>query len=60
MTKQPSASTAVRGTWDQLKLGPWELTKMVIAGRATIVGKDQYGRNIYELTERIHDRNSTP
>jgi hypothetical protein len=38
-----------RGTWVDLKLHPMTLMKMVIKGKAKIVGKDQYGRKIYAL-----------
>jgi hypothetical protein len=38
-----------RGTWIELKLHPMTLMRMVIEGRATIVGKDKSGRNIYQL-----------
>jgi hypothetical protein len=38
-----------RGTWDQLRILPGRLTQMVIRGEAKIVGKDRFGRRIYEL-----------
>jgi len=37
------------GTWDKLKMHPTKLVKLVIAGQATIIGKDKYGRYIYEI-----------
>ena len=40
---------AKRGTWDQLKKHPTELMKMVCEGKAVIIGKDKFGRYIYEL-----------
>jgi hypothetical protein len=41
-----------RGTWSQLRLHPMTLMRMVIDGTATIVGKDNRGRKIYELHAR--------
>ena len=41
--------TPKRGTWDQLKLSPSQLMKMVIDGKAKIVGKDGRGAHIYEI-----------
>lgn len=37
------------GTWDQLGLHPTTLVKMVVAGTATVVGKDKFGRLVYHL-----------
>ena len=41
----------VRGTWVELRLAPGTLTKMVVLGSARIVGKDEYGRNVYEILQ---------
>ena len=40
---------AKEGTWDQLKIHPMQLVKMVIQGKADVVGKDKFGRLIYHL-----------
>lgn len=40
------------GTWDQLRMSPAQLMKLVIQGKANITGRDKYGRHIYELVER--------
>ena len=40
-----------KGTWDTLLLSPPKLMKMVLAGTATVVGKDRFGRKIYEVEE---------
>ena len=45
MAKRPKS-----GTWDQLKIHPAKLTKMVAEGKARIVGS-MFGKNIYELVE---------
>ncbi|GAI71837.1 unnamed protein product [marine sediment metagenome] len=37
------------GTWDQLKMHPAHLVKMVVDGKAKIIGKDRFGRYIYEV-----------
>ena len=37
------------GTWEDLKIHPMELMKMVVSGKATIVGVDKYKRHIYEV-----------
>lgn len=37
------------GTWEQLKIHPTELVRLVVEGKAIIVGRDKYGRRIYEL-----------
>ena len=37
------------GTWEDLKLSPTTLVRLVVEGRATVIGKDKYGRRIYEL-----------
>jgi len=39
------------GTWDTLRLHPMTLMRMVIDGRATVIGKDKRGRKIYEIKE---------
>jgi hypothetical protein len=38
-----------RGTYIDFRLSPSHLMKLVIAGKAKIVGKDKYGRRIYEM-----------
>ena len=38
------------GTWDTLKIHPTKLVKMVVEGKAIILGKDKYGRYIYEVS----------
>ena len=38
-----------RGTWYTLKLSPSTLMKMVIDGKAKIVGTDLNGTRIYEV-----------
>ena len=38
-----------QGTWDELKIIPAKLMKMVTEGKAKIVRKDKYGRWIYEV-----------
>jgi len=38
-----------RGTYLELRLHPMTLMKMVVDGKAQIVGKDKFGRRIYEL-----------
>ena len=47
-SKQPASRV---GTWDTLKLHPMTLMKMVVEGRATVRGKDEHGRKIYEVEE---------
>lgn len=37
------------GTWEQLKIHPTKLVRMVVEGKATVVGKDKYGRHIYKI-----------
>ena len=45
-----SKQTASRvGTWDTLKLHPMTLMKMVVEGKATVIGEDKHGRKIYEV-----------
>lgn len=39
------------GTWDTLRLHPMTLMKMVVEGKAIVIGKDKYGRKIYEVEE---------
>ena len=40
-----------RGTWDQLQIMPGHLTKMLTEGKAKTVGKDKFGRRIWEIEE---------
>jgi len=40
-----------KGTWDQLRVHPAQLVKLVVMGKAKIVDKDKWGRHIYELIE---------
>jgi len=47
-SKQPASRV---GTWDTLKLHPMTLMKMVVEGKATVIGKDEHGRKIYEVEE---------
>lgn len=44
-----TGSAGIRGRWWELKLHPMTLMRMVIEGKATIVGKDEHGRKVYEL-----------
>lgn len=37
------------GTWEQLKIHPTKLIRMVIDGKAKVIGKNKYGRYIYEV-----------
>lgn len=39
------------GTWDILRIHPMTLMKMVIEGKATVIGKDKRGRKIYEVKQ---------
>jgi len=41
-----------KGTWDELKMHPTRLMKLVVEGKAKVIGKDKYGRLIYELGVR--------
>jgi hypothetical protein len=41
----------LKGTWETLRKAPTTLVKLVIQGKATVVGKDSFGRLIYELHE---------
>ena len=41
--------TEKTGTWADLKLSPATLMRMVIAGKAKIIGKDKFHRYIYEV-----------
>ncbi len=41
-----------RGTWIDLRKHPTALVKMVVEGKATVVGKDEKGRLIYEVHEK--------
>lgn len=47
------------GTWEQLRIHPTKLVKMVVEGRATVVGNDKYGRHIYKIEGR-NDERQTP
>jgi hypothetical protein len=38
-----------RGTYEDLKMMPGTLVKLVVQGKAKVIGKDDYGRLIYEL-----------
>ena len=50
--KTSSKQTASRvGTWDTLRLHPMTLMKMVVEGKATVIGEDEHGRKIYEIKE---------
>lgn len=40
------------GTWQDFRLHPMTLMKMVIEGKATVVGRDDRGRLIYKLNEK--------
>lgn len=40
------------GTWDQLRLSPSTLMRLVVEGKAKVIGKDRYGRKVYRLVER--------
>ena len=44
------------GTWDTLKLHPMALMRMVIQGEATVIGRDERGRKVYEVKHkrRLH------
>ncbi|MBA7574818.1 hypothetical protein ES708_16633 [subsurface metagenome] len=42
---------AKTGTWDQLKIHPASLVKMVVEGKVKIIGKDKFGRYIYEVKD---------
>ncbi len=41
--------TCVGQTWEQLRKTPAQLMKLVVNGKADVVGKDQYGRLLYVL-----------
>ncbi len=43
------------GTWDTLKLHPMTLMRMVIEGKATVIGQDERKRKIYEVKEEDLD-----
>ncbi len=43
------------GTWDTLKLHPMTLMRMVIEGKATVIGQDKRKRKIYEVKEDLDD-----
>lgn len=45
----PKGEKVKRGTWDQLRIAPGRLTQMVVRGEAKVIGKDEFGRRIYEL-----------
>ena len=42
----------IRDTWDKLKLHPGRLTKLVGEGKAKLLGKDEFGRWIYEISTK--------
>lgn len=44
------------GTWETLKKHPMTLMRMVIEGKADIIGKDNKGRYIYLLKEVNNDQ----
>lgn len=39
------------GTWDTLRIHPMTLMKMVVEGKATVIGEDKHGRKIYEVKD---------
>ena len=41
------------GTWDELKLHPTTLVRLVVEGKAVILGKDKHGRYIYRLMSKV-------
>lgn len=43
------------GTWDTLRLHPMTLMRMVIEGKAKVLGKDKGGRKIYEVRKEYLD-----
>ncbi len=44
------------GTWDTLKIHPAKLMKMVVEGKAKIVGRDKYGRRVYGVHNDNYSR----
>lgn len=48
------------GTWEELKIHPMELMKMVVSGKATIVGIDKYKRLIYEVKDEQDNQGRGP
>ena len=46
------------GTWEILKIHPTTLMRMVVEGKANIIGKDNRGRYIYRLKEVVQHANS--
>ena len=55
-----SKQTASRvGTWDTLRLHPMTLMKMVVEGKATVIGQDERGRKIYEVQDREEETDRT-
>lgn len=46
------------GTWDQLKLHPTTLVRMVIEGEAEVIGKDKWGRKVYRIIRGGDDASS--
>lgn len=41
----------IRGNYLELKLMPGRLTALVAEGKAKVVGKDKFGRRVYEIEE---------
>lgn len=39
----------VSGNWADLKILPGRLTKLVVEHKAKIIGRDKYGRRLYEM-----------
>jgi len=55
-----SKQTASRvGTWDTLRLHPTTLMRMVVEGKATVIGEDKHGRKIYEVKEEEANQERT-
>jgi hypothetical protein len=62
MSTSPTHASAdhagvVTGTWEELLISPSRLMRMVIAGDARIVGKDERGRHIYRMTQAVLEEN---
>ena len=43
----------VTGNWAELRILPGRLTKLVVERKAKIIGKDEFGRRLYEMDEDV-------
>jgi hypothetical protein len=48
------------GTWAQLRIAPHRLVKLVLEGKATIIGYDEKKRTIYRLDDVREESSEEP